>query len=114
MEKLLMIENKLNELFNTIENSSEYKAYLEIGSVLEKNKKVNDLVKEIKKLQQESVRLEYNNDPSYKEVDNVISEKVKILNAIPEYQEYLSRMNELNDILSLSSNNIEEYINSKV
>lgn len=109
-----MIENKINELFQTIESSSEYKSYLEIGRVLESDNEINKLISEIKELQMESVNLEYNNDDSYKEVDKQIEEKVKLLNSKPMYQEYLQKMNEFNDILSMSSNNIEKYINSKI
>ena len=32
----------------------------------------------------------------------------------PIYQEYLKRMNELNDILAMSSKQIEDYINRKI
>lgn len=109
-----MIENKINELFQTIENSNEYKSYLEIGRVLENDDEINSLINEIKKLQKESVNLEYNNDDRYKEVDREIEEKVKLLNSKPMYQEYLHKMNEFNDVLAMSSNNIEKYINSKI
>lgn len=109
-----MIQTKINELFDTIKNSKEYLAYQNIGEVLEKNEEVNNLVKEIKKLQQDSVRLEEENNPKYKEVDKLIEEKVKTLNNIPVYQEYLRRMNEFNDIIATSRNNIEEYINDKL
>lgn len=109
-----MIENKLNELFEAINHSSEYQAYKDIGDVLKKDDEINHLVREIKKLQQESVRLEYNNDPKYKEIDKIIEEKVGLLNEKPIYKEYLNRMNEFNDVLANSSHTLEEYINSKV
>ena len=109
-----MINNKIDDLFETIKNSKEYKAYQNIGEVLKDNDEVNDLVEEIKKLQQKSVRLEEENNPEYKEVDKLIEEKVKKLNSIPVYQEYLRRMEEFNDVIASSSKNIEEYINSKL
>ena len=109
-----MIETKIDELFDTIKNSKEYLAYQNIGEVLEKNEEVNNLVNEIKKLQQDSVRLEEENNPKYKEVDKLIEEKVNTLNNIPVYQEYLRRMNEFNDVIANSRNNIEEYINGKL
>lgn len=109
-----MIENKLDNLFNTIKESDEYKAYLEIGEVIEKDTEIKDLVNEIKELQKKSVNLEYIGDDSYKDVDKLIDEKVNLLNSKPHYQEYLNRMNKFNDILSESSNNIEKYINSKI
>lgn len=109
-----MIENKIDELFQAISSSKEYQAYLNIGSVLEKNEEINNLVNEIKRLQQKSVQLEYQKDDTYKEVDKEIEEKVNLLNSKPIYQEYLRRMDEFNDILAESSSTIEKYINSKI
>lgn len=109
-----MIENKINELFDAITSSKEYLAYQNIGTVIENNEEINTLVNEIKMLQQKSVELEYKNDPSYKEIDKEIEEKVTKLNSIPVYQEYLRRMDEFNDIISESSSTIEKYINSKI
>ena len=54
------------------------------------------------------------NNPKYKEIDKIIEEKVTILNNIPIYQEYLRRMDEFNDIIASSKNNIEKYINDKI
>lgn len=109
-----MINERIDDLFLAIKNSSEYQEYLNIGEVMDKDSEIKRLVDEIKKLQQKSVNLEYNNDDSYKEVDKEIEKKVLELNSRPLYQEYLRRMNNLNDILSESSNNIEKYINSKI
>ncbi len=114
MEKSLSPKDKVEELFQTIEESVEYKSYLNISELLNNNKEIKSLVSEIKRLQQKSVKLEYNNDPKYKEVDKLIEEKVAKLNSIPIYKEYLNRMNELNDILAESSSQIEKYINSKI
>ena len=114
MVKQQMIENKIEDLFNAIKDSKEYKAYLNIGNVLESDEEINKLINEIKALQKKSVRLEYEKDNSYKEVDKEIEKKVNLLNSKPIYQEYLRRMNNFNDILSESYNNIEEYINSKI
>lgn len=109
-----MIENKIDELFQAIQESDEYQAYLNIGEVLASDEEINTLVAEIKKLQQKSVQLEYKGDNTYKDVDIEIEEKVKLLNSKPIYQEYLRRMNEFNDILAMSSSNIEKYVNSKI
>lgn len=109
-----MIENKIDELFAAINDSEEYQAYLKIGKVLENDEEINSLVTEIKELQQRSVRLEEEGNLEYKKIDEVIEEKVKLLNSKPIYQEYLRRMNTFNDIIAESSNNIEKYINSKI
>ena len=86
------MDNKIDNLFAAIENSKEYKNYLSIGKSLKKDTKINELIEEIKKLQKESTRLEYNNDDSYKEVDALIESKVKELNSIPAYIEYLNKI----------------------
>ena len=109
-----MIESKIDELFNTILDSKEYKAYLNIGEVLKEDEEINKLIKEIKALQKKSVYLEYNKDSTYMDVDKEIEEKVNLLNSKPIYKEYLRRMNTFNDILAESSHNIEEYVNSKI
>ena len=109
-----MIDKTLDELFEAIETSKEYQSYLEIGRVIEKNKEVNELIKEIKDLQKKSVRLEETGNDEYKNVDKLIDKKVKCLNSIPIYQEYLRRMEEFNSCLTESSNTIEKYINDKV
>lgn len=109
-----MIENRIEDLFNSIKNSKEYKAYLNIGEVIDQDEEIKNLVDEIKRLQQKSVKLEYDKDDSYKEVDKEIDMKVKKLNSFPLYQEYLRRMNKFNDILSESSKNIEDYVNEKI
>lgn len=109
-----MIENRIEDLFNSIKNSYEYKEYLNIGEVIKKDEEINNLISEIKSLQQKSVKLEYNNDDTYKEVDKEIDEKVKKLNSFPIYKEYLRRVNNFNDIISESSKSIEDYVNEKV
>lgn len=109
-----MINNTIEDLFKTIEESDEYKKYLKIKNVLNSDEEIMKLIEEIKDLQKKSVRLEYNNDSSYKNIDKEIKMKVDILNSKPVYKEYLNRMEILNDILSESSNNIEKYINSKI
>ena len=53
----------------------------------------------LKKLQNKSVFLEYNNDLSFLEVEKEILEKANILNSNEKYKLYLSKMKELNDSL---------------
>ena len=114
MVKQQMIENKINKLFNTIENSKEYQDYLKIGSSLEKDKRINKLINEIKNLQKKSTKLEYEKNDKYKEIDEYIEKKVEELNNIPAYREYLHKMNEFNDILAMSSKTIEDYVDEKI
>lgn len=109
-----MFENKMEDLLKTIEESNEYQEYQKFNSILEKDPKVNSLINEIKLLEQKATKLEYLGNMEYKEIDNLISKKKEELESIPVYQEYLNKMEELNDILSTSTNMIEEYLNEKI
>ena len=109
-----LLNKKIDDLFQAIHESSEYQEYVSICKVIDSSDEIQQLVNEIKRLQQKSVKLEAKKDDSYKEVDKVIEEKVNKLNSIPLYQEYIRRMNQLNDILAESTFQIEKYINDKI
>ena len=109
-----MIDSSIERLFDSINNSKEYQEYLNITSILGKNKKVKDLIEEIKSLQKEAVKLENEGNTKYKEIDKEIEEKSKILNEDKDYQEYLSKLKKFNNTLIASSSLIEDYIDSKV
>ena len=108
------VESKLEALFNSIENSKEYKEYLKIKNILDKDEEIKEQIEEIKELEKQATYLEYIGDEKYKEIDLEIMKKTDILNNKPVYQEYLNKMNELNDELAISSNMIEKYIEEKV
>lgn len=109
-----MIDNSIEELFTSINDSPEYQEYKKISSILNDNVEVKALIEEIKTLQKEATKLEYNNDDEYMEVDKVIAEKTKLLNNNTYYQEYLSKLKKFNTMLLASSSLIEEYIDEKV
>lgn len=108
------IQVKIDALIDTIKESHEYKRYIEIDKVLNKNKEINNLVNDVKKMQQRAVMLEYHKDHRYKKLDDKVKELIDELNSIPLYQEYTRRLNDLNDMISYVTYNIEEYINSKI
>ena len=72
-----MIENKIEELFNSINRSNEYREYQEI----------EQLIAEIKSLQKKATNLEYQQNEDYNQVDKIIEEKLKILKSKKDYQE---------------------------
>ena len=108
------MESKLEELFNSIENSSLYKEYKKMEDILSKDKNIKGIIEEIKVLEQEATHLEHVGDPRYKEVDELIKKKADILNSNPIYQEYLNKMDEFNNELAMSSKIIEKYVEEKV
>lgn len=99
-----MSDNKLDELFNDIQNSSYYKEYKKIGKILENENEINIQINEIKELQKESSFLEANNDIRYKELDEIIKDKVEELNKNKIYQKYLEKINKLNEKLEKGNN----------
>lgn len=109
-----MINSSIEELFNSIENSSLYKRYKKMSDILSKDSNIKDMLDEIKLLEQKATYLESIGDIKYKEIDNIIKQKADILNNNYVYQEYLNSMNEFNEELSMSSKMIETYIESKI
>lgn len=109
-----MINNSLEELFNSIENSNLYKEYKKMSSILSKDKEIKELIDEIKELEKQATYLEQIGDEKYKEIDEEIKRKADILNNKHIYQEYLEKMDEFNNELAMSSKIIESYVSEKV
>ena len=108
------MESNLEELFNSIENSSLYKEYKKMESILDKDKKIKEQIEEIKVLEQEATHLEHIGDARYKEVDKEIKKKSKIIEDNPVYKEYLSKMSEFNKELSTSANMISDFVKENI
>ena len=109
-----MIESSIENLFTEINNSNEYKEYINILNILKENKEVNNLIEEIKSLEKKATKLEYEKNQKYIEIDKQIEEKTKVLNSNKEYQEYLSKLKAFNNTLLASSSLLDEYIEEKV
>ena len=109
-----MLNNSIEELFNSIENSTLYKRYKKMSDILSKDLNIKSMLDEIKELEKEATYLENIGDSRYKEVDEEIKRKADILNNNCVYQEYLNCMDEFNDVISMSSKMIESYIEEKV
>jgi len=109
-----VIESSIENLFTEINNSNEYKEYINILNILKENKEVNNLIEEIKTLEKKATKLEYEKNKKYIEIDKQIEEKTKVLNSNKEYQEYLSKLKAFNNTLLASSSLLDEYIEEKV
>ena len=109
-----MIENKIEELFNSINRSNEYREYQEMAAILDKNEEIKQLIAEIKSLQKKATNLEYQQNEDYNQVDKIIEEKLKILKSKKDYQEYQDKLVAFNRVLTVSSLLLEDYINDKV
>lgn len=109
-----MINSSIEELFNSIENSNLYKEYKKMSEILSKDKEIREIINEIKRLEKQATYLENIGDNNYKKIDELIKEKEKILNSKYVYQEYLSKMDDFNNELAMSSRMIEKYVEEKV
>ena len=109
-----MVNSSIEELFNSIENSSLYKRYKKMSDILSKDSNIKNMLDEIKSLEQEATYLESIGDMKYREIDEEIKRKADVLNSNSVYQEYLNCMDEFNDELSMSSKMIEQYVEEKV
>lgn len=109
-----MIESKIAELFQTIENSLEYQNYHKLKQAVSHNPAITQKIQAIKKLQQEATNLEYHHDDSYKELDKIKDQELSNLNKITLYQEFLNAKQELEELLKMSSTMIESYFQDKV
>ena len=109
-----MVNSSIEDLFNSIENSSLYKRYKKMSEILSKDSDIKKILDEIKSLEQEATYLESIGDDKYKEIDEEIKRKADILNNNYVYQEYLNSMDEFNDEISMSSKIIEKYVEEKV
>lgn len=108
------MNSSLEELFNSIENSSLYQEYLKMKDILSKDSEIKSLIDEIKELEKQATYLEYLGDESYKKIDEEIKRKAEILNNKQVYKEYLNKMDAFNDELAISSRMIEKYVEEKV
>ena len=109
-----MVNSSIEDLFNSIENSSLYKRYKKMSDILSKDSNIKNMLDEIKCLEQEATYLESIGDDRYKDIDEEIKKKADVLNNNYVYQEYLNCMDEFNDELSMSSKIIESYVSEKV
>lgn len=85
-----------------------------MDEILSKDTEIKELLNEIKELEKEATYLEYIGDPKYMELDERIKELADVLNNKQVYQEYLNKMDEFNNELSMSSKMIEKYVEEKV
>lgn len=98
-----IIENKIDNLFDELEQSDLYKNYINAKKQLEDNNEIMDLIEEIKKYQ----KIATNNK------DNSVEDKIKELNkkleSYPLYQSYLIIKEELEQELFQIKEVFEKY-----
>ena len=110
MEKSVnnLILDSVDNLVMFIKNSQEYKDYLFLHNKLSKNKKTMEYINQIKKLQKEIVKKEFNNE-SILDLENEINFLLNQLNKIPLYVEFINKQTELNEIYKLIKTRLDDY-----
>lgn len=104
------ILEKVDDIVTTIKESKEYQDYMFLSNKLAKNDKCNNLIKEIKFMQKEIVKKESLGEDS-SEMEVKFANLVTQLNAIPLYNEFISKQQELNYIYQTIKEELDNYFN---
>ena len=101
-----VIKKELDGIIDYICNKDEYKKCLELKEKMKNNTRINALIKEIKKLQKESVR-EGKKNKKLKELEQE-------LNSIPIYVEYNNNLKVVNEMLNYVNESLNDYFYKKL
>ena len=100
------ILEKIDEIINLIEQSTEYKKYLLLKEKMNDNKEIKRLINEIKVLQK---------DVTHKlDKKDLLKEKMDKLNSFPLYREYNNTLSELNNTYAIIESMINNYFSDKL
>lgn len=111
MENYMNIKDKFGEIINSIENSYNYQKYLQLKKEMLSNEKINNLISEIKTIQKELVKKEYNK-LDFASEEQEINKRLDILDSIPLYVEYNKYQSLVNEELTLIKDKINNYIDN--
>lgn len=100
------IQDKIDNLFNELEESKLYKNYVKIKSQLQKDNEIMKIISDIKRYQ----KIATNNKDKF--VEDKLKELYSKLNAYPIYQSYLIIKEALEEELFMLKETFEKYFNS--
>ena len=98
------LKYEIDLLITKIKDSEEYKEYLNLLDQLKESELINNLVDEIREINKKSVKT-----PSIK-LEEELKLKQKKLNEIPLYQDYIEKLEILNNMLLLVKDKFDKYI----
>ena len=107
------ILDKVDEIINYIKDIDDYKDYLYLKEKLEKHDKANNLIKEIKKLQQALVKKQASNI-DITDLDKEIKDKVNELEKIPLYRDFIEKQDYLNNMYQVIKERLDNYFYEKL
>ena len=100
------ILNKVDEIIKEIEDSDNYKKYLELKEIINNNKDLVLLINKVRQLNKDFTH----NLVKKEELDKFQNE----LNNHPLYREYLNTISVINNELSIIENTINNYFKKKL
>lgn len=110
---MVMLNNnqkeKLDEIINYIVNSREYRDCITMKEQMKNNQKVTNLVKEVKKIQKQYIKSNYQED-----IKIELEEKKEELNLIPIYKEYNLNLIKVNRMINLVKEELNDYFYKKL
>lgn len=106
------ILNEVDKIIEYIKDTDDYKDYIYLKEKLSNNDKANNLIKEIKNLQKDIVKLELEKK-DITELDNKIKSNLQELNKMPLYVEYTQKQEVLNDMYQIIKSRLDEYFYDK-
>lgn len=109
MEKNVELEKKLDNLISFVKNQKEYKNCLEIKEKMSNNKKLSQLIEEVKSLQKDYIRSNNNLD-----IKNKLDRKQDELDNIPLYVSYNNELELVNEMLLVIEDELNKYFNNKL
>lgn len=111
-ELLMEIDNAFDQLLELIKQTDIYKKYNHILRQAKDNQDINNIVKDIKTIQQRLVKAEYIDKKNIETLEIELESKKQALYSIPLYQDYLEVSEELNTLIMLINKKIQSCINS--
>lgn len=103
------IEKAVIDLKDYIENTEEYKKVILLKNKMKDNSTVQELIKEVKKTQQEYIKS--NRD---EKIEAKLKDINKKLNDIPIYHEYVKELDKVNDMIYIVKEELNEYFVKKM
>lgn len=97
------LNKALTAVVDTIINSNDYKACLEIKEKMSKNEEIVQLVEKIKKIQKKYV------NTNHSELLQELKELENRLNDIPIYVIYMQHLEKVNQMIDLVKDEINDY-----
>ena len=109
------IMKEADELASMISSLEEVQFYQEAEKAINQNKKVQELVDTIKKLQKQSVNfLHYGKNEAYKQTELQIEQLQTELNQLPIVTQFQSSQAEVNNLLQEITTLIEKEVEKKM